>query len=83
MPCAILPPVLNTPQRNSGIWRPTQLYRMKEPRLLPKKPNSVTPSDVSFAIRDLMSSRIRAMSSGRISGSASVKTALVVSYATT
>jgi len=56
---------------------------MKEPRLLPKNPNSVTPSDVSFAIRDLMSSRICEMSSGRISGSASVKTAVVVSYATT
>jgi hypothetical protein len=56
---------------------------MKEPRLLPKNPNSVTPSAVSFAIRDLMSSRISEISSGRIIGSASVKTAVVVSYATT
>jgi hypothetical protein len=56
---------------------------MKEPRLLPKNPNSVTPSDVSIVIRDLMSSRTAEMSSGRIVGSASMKTAVVVWYATT
>jgi hypothetical protein len=56
---------------------------MKEPRLLPKNPNSVTPAADSFAIRDPMSWRTAATSSGRTAGSASVKTAAVVSYATT
>jgi hypothetical protein len=50
-PRAMLPPVLNAPQRSSGISRPMQLYRMKEPRLLPKNPKSVTSWDFSFAIR--------------------------------
>jgi hypothetical protein len=56
---------------------------MKDPRLLPKNPNSVTPSAASLAIRDLMSSLTPEISSGRISGSAAVKTVPVVWYATT
>jgi len=55
---------------------------MNEPRLLPKNPNSVTPSAARLAIRDLASSLIREMSSGRIIGSPCVKTVMLVWYAT-
>jgi hypothetical protein len=52
---------------------------MKEPRLLPKKPNSVTPSDLSLDICDSRSLRIAEMRSRRIAGSAAMNTAVVVS----